>query len=300
MGCSPLCDRARGTSGLVSQEGSCYTHHAVSRAMKIYLHTIALEPARWTPQRVSQKLTDLVPLMAGAGFREIEIFEPHLTAETTSEEIRQCFAASNVTPVILSSYLNLNPAVTDESQVDTLADQIAERIDFYGFRQIRLFPGAGMKPDATNGIRVLKERIRRVAARIPDTEILLETHDGSVADDPQVLVGLVQEIDNPKVKLLFQPTFFRDVERILEQFRLQKPFIRHIHLQNRKPDVSFEQMEIGVVPWPEILAETGDDVDATMEFVPIGICGVDSFDLAKTLDQVKSEVAYVRQICLGA
>ncbi len=268
--------------------------------MKIYLHTIALEPARWTPQRVSQNLTDLVPLMAEAGFHEVEIFEPHLTVQTTSEEIRQCLAGHNVSPVILSSYLNLNPAVTDDSQVGLLVDQIAERIDFYGFQQIRLFPGAGMNPADIAGVRILRERIQRVAARIPETEILLETHDGSVADDPQTLVNLIAEIDNPKVRLLFQPTFFQDTEIIFEQFRLQKPFIRHIHLQNRKPDLSFERMEIGVVPWPELLAEIGGEVDATMEFAPVGICGVDSFDLAKTLDQVKSEVAYVRQIWPGA
>ncbi len=267
--------------------------------MNIYLHTIALEPARWTQQRVSQKLTDLVPLMAEAGFSEIEVFEPHLTAETISEEIRQCFEDHAVTPVILSSYLNLNPTVTDDAQIDLLVDQIAERIAYYGFRKIRLFPGSGMKPDDVEGIRILRDRVRRVAARIPDTEILLETHDGSVADDPQAIVRMLQEIDHPKVSLLFQPTFFQDVDLILDQFRLQKTFISHIHLQNRKPDASFERMADGIVPWPRLLAEIGGEVNATMEFVPVGICGVESFDLAKTLDQVKSEVAYVRQICPG-
>ena len=78
--------------------------------MKIYLHTIALEPARWTAQRVSQNLIDLLPVIAEAGFPEVEVFEPHLTSETTSGEIRDAFARFGITPVILSSYLNMNPA----------------------------------------------------------------------------------------------------------------------------------------------------------------------------------------------
>ncbi len=264
--------------------------------MKIYLHTIALEPARWTPQRVSQKLTDLLPLIAEAGFPEIEVFEPHLTPETASQEIREAFVQHGITPVILSSYLNLNPAVNDDSQVDALADQVAERVEFYGFRKVRLFPGAGMNPDDAEGVRILRERLQRVAARLPGADILLETHDGSVADDPEVIVRLVRDIDNPRVGLLFQPTFFDDVSFIMKQLRLEKPYIRHLHLQNRKPDVSFERMEAGVVPWPRILEEIGAGVDSTMEFVPVGICGVESFDLDKTIEQIKSEVAYVRRL----
>lgn len=268
--------------------------------MKIYLHTIALEPARWTAQRVSQNLIDLLPVIAGAGFPEVEVFEPHLTSETTSGEIRDAFARNEVTPVILSSYLNLNPAVTSDAQVDALADQIAERIAFYGFQKIRLFPGAGMKPGDAAGIGTLRERIQRVAERIPDTDILLETHDGSVADDPQVLVRLVRDLGNSQIGLLFQPTFFKDVDLIREQFLLEKPDIRHVHLQNRNPDASFAGMEEGIVPWPEILREIGQGVESTLEFVPAGICGVESFDLAKTLDQVKSEAAYVRRLLADA
>jgi len=267
--------------------------------MKIYLHTIALEPARWTAQRVSQNLIDLLPVIAEAGFPEVEVFEPHLTSETTSGEIRDAFARNGVTPVILSSYLNMNPAVTSDAQVDALADQIAERIAFYGFQKVRLFPGAGMKPGDAEGIRILRERIQRVAARIPGADILLETHDGSVADDPQVLVQLVRDLGHPRIGLLFQPTYFKDVDLVREQFQLEKPYIRHIHLQNRNPDGSFAGMESGTVPWPEILREISEGVESTLEFVPVGICGVESFDLAKTVDQVQSEAAYVRRLCPG-
>lgn len=265
--------------------------------MNILLHTIALEPARWTPQRVSQKLTDLLPRIAAVGFRELEIFEPHLGAEPGSAEIRDALAANGQRPVILSSYVQLNPSKTSDTEFSEQMDLIGERVRFYGFRKIRIFPGAGMQPQDADGVVEFTRRARELAMGLPDVEILLETHDGSLADDPEGLVGIVGDIHLPNVGLLFQPTFFQDAGRTLEQFRVQKPHIRHLHLQNRNPDLSFATMRDGIVPWPEIFRELGGAIDASIEFVPAGICGVEAFDPGATLDQIRAEAEAVRSVC---
>jgi sugar phosphate isomerase/epimerase len=262
--------------------------------MNILLHTIALEPARWTPQRVSRPLVELLPHIAAEGWRDIEIYEPHLTAETTSQAIKDALVSNNLTPVILSSYLNLNPAVTSDALADEKIAQIAERIAFYGFKKLRLFPGPGMNPADSDGVTAYIARVKNLAARLPGTEILLETHDGSLADDPEVIVRIVQELASPKVGLLFQATFFQEQESIMEQFHTEQPFIRHLHLQNRMPDLSFVGMREGIIPWPQILKELGGTVDATLEFVPVGICPMEQFDLAASLAQARSEAEYVR------
>ena len=264
--------------------------------MNILLHTIALEPARWTPQRVSRPLIELLPEIAKAGFSQIEIYEPHLTAETVVPEIKAALEKNQLAPVVLSSYANLNPAVTSDAEVEGLITQIAERVAFYGFRKLRLFPGPKMDPSDNAGVEAFKQRVRLLAARIPQTEILLETHDGSLADDASVIVRIVQDLALPNVGLLFQPTFFQQREPILEQFSLQKPYIRHIHLQNRMPDLSFVRMNEGIIPWPEIIPQLGTGIDATLEFVPVAICSVEQFDLATALKQVGEEVAYVRSL----
>jgi sugar phosphate isomerase/epimerase len=260
--------------------------------MNILFHTIAIEPARWTPQRVSRPLTGLLPHIANAGFRDIEIYEPHLTAETVSQEIKDALAANSLTPVILSSYLNLDPAKTPDAEAEEKGAQIAERIAFYGFKKLRLFPGAGMNPADNAGIEIFKARVQRLAALIPDTEILLETHDGSLADDPAVVVRIVKDLALPNVALLFQATIYPKPETIMPQFHLEKPFIRHLHLQNRLPDGSFVKLRDGVIPWPEILKELGGTVDATLEFVPVGVCKPDEFDLAATLAEARGEIDY--------
>src|SRR5438132_12996991 len=105
--------------------------------MKLLLHTIALEPARWTPARVSQSLIDLAPRLASRGFRELEIFEPHLATSETPQRILDAFNKSDVIPMILSSYLNIGPATSDDA-LEPLLAELRERVNTFGFQKIRL------------------------------------------------------------------------------------------------------------------------------------------------------------------
>jgi sugar phosphate isomerase/epimerase len=261
--------------------------------MDLLFHTIALEPARWTAQRISQELAALLPEIAAAGFRRLEVYEPHLTGATTSPEIREAFRALELSPEILSSYLNLNPAATSCAEVEAGVERIRERAEYYGFRRVRIFPGPGVKPSDKETVAVLIERLEGLVAGLPGTEILLETHDGSVADDPEAIVRIVREIDAPSIGLLYQPTVF-EPEAALRQFALQRPFIRHVHLQNRYADSSFSPLREGVVPWDRIIAQLDKSVTGTLEFVPVGICPMEKFDLGETLAQAGSEAEYIR------
>jgi len=263
--------------------------------MDLLFHTIAVEPARWTPQRTSRDLVLLLPLIAAAGFRRIEVFEPHLTSAATSPEIRDAFRSLQLTPEILSSYLNLNPAETSPAVVDANAEIIRARIEYYGFPRMRLFPGPRMEPSDKAGVREFTARLERLAAMLPGTEILLETHDGSLADDPETITRIVRDLAIPTIGLLYQPTLFEPGDA-LRQFAVELPFIRHVHLQNRHPDLTFASLKEGVIPWVQIFPQLPPTVTATLEFVPAGICSVEAFDLAATLLQAKSEAAYIAEI----
>jgi sugar phosphate isomerase/epimerase len=258
--------------------------------MEILFHTIAVEPERWTTKRVSRPLTELLGPLATAGFRELEIYEPHLGANPTSDEIRQALRTHDESPVILSSYLNLNPEATTDKEMEEGVRMMAERVKFYGFRKVRLFAGSKLHTDDRVGVAAFTHRVSRLADRLTETEILLETHDGSLADNPQALVAVVEEVARPNVGLLFQPTFLADRDATLAQFRLQQPFIRHLHLQNRNPDLTFAPMAEGVVPWRELFALGAANVGATLEFVPVGIGAPSDFDLHATLHQAKLEI----------
>lgn len=263
-----------------------------SRRMKLLLHTIALEPARWTPKRVSCRLIELLAPIAGAGFDCLEIYEPHLDGEAA--EIRDGLESNQLQPVVLSSYLNLKPAETSDEELSQKLNILAGRIEYFGFKKLRLFAGPGMSTTDTAGITTFSARVKAIATRLPQTEVLLETHDGSLAEDPRLIVRIVEDLALPNVGLLYQPTSFT-AESALGQLALQKHLIRHLHLQNRNPDGTFATLSEGVVPWDTILSELAPGVDATLEFVPAGICTVEEFSLEATLAQVCSEAEFARR-----
>lgn len=268
--------------------------------MEILFHTIALEPARWTPQRVSQPLFELLPALASAGIRKLEVYEPHLALAADEEALPLLFSSLRLEPVILSSYLNVNPAITDDAGFEQGAEALEARVRRFGFRKIRLFPGPGVKPDDEPVIAQVQERIAALANRLPDVEFLLETHDGSIADSPERLVRLVCDLGLPNVALLFQPTVFES-EAALRQLEVQRPFIRHLHLQNRAVGEPHRTMRLaqGAVPWKEIIAEfaaSEPKVMATLEFIPSAICSVADFNFEVSLAEALAELDYVRTL----
>lgn len=131
-----------------------------ARPMELLLHTIALEPARWTPRRASRDLAELVPGIAGIGVRRLEVYSPHVEMADDWSRLREAFRTHGVEPVILSSYLNLDPEKTSDAVfVEELARTV-EALDFFGFHKLRMFPGFGINPDDAEGRRGILSRLR--------------------------------------------------------------------------------------------------------------------------------------------
>jgi sugar phosphate isomerase/epimerase len=260
--------------------------------MEIFFHTIALEPARWTACRVSQSLLDLLPKIAQAGFRSVEIFEPHLREEAQRPAIRAQLQECALKPVILSSYVDL--LALPEAELPAAFDALEGTLGYFGFSKVRIFPAPKASPSDAAAVKTFTRRVARLAERLTEFEILLETHDLSLADDPDVLVQVVRDVGAPHVGLLFQPLIF-DGKSELEQFAKQRDFIRHVHLQNRNADQKFVPLEQGITPWRDILPQLPEGVNASLEFVPLGICPEEQFDVEATLAQAKEEKAFAEQ-----
>ena len=263
--------------------------------MELLLHTIALEPARWTPERVANPLVELLPAIAKAGFRRLEVFEPHLTLAADEEALPRLFSSLRLEPVVLSSYFNVNPAVTTPSAFEQGAQELATRVQRFRFQKVRLFPGSGVNPQDEAAVAAVTERIGVLAQRMPQVEFLLEAHDGSIADSPERFLHLVRDLAAPNVGILYQPTVFSEAPA-LRQFELQRPFIRHLHLQNRAvgDEGRFTRLSEGGVPWKKIVQglTANPHVAATLEFVPSAICPVADFNLELSLAEAVAEAEY--------
>jgi len=262
--------------------------------MEIHLHTIALEPARWTPRRVSRPLAELLPEIAGTGVASLEIYEPHLSMAPDEAALPALLAEHGLRPAILSSYLPLSPAMADDTRFAALADELEARVRRFGFPAVRLFAGQNVRPEDEAAIARVRERVQTLADRLPETAFLLETHDGSIADSPERVLALVDEIARPGVGLLYQPVVF-DPEKALAQFNLQRRAIRHLHLQDRNASGRMVRIGEGVVPWREILAVHGPDGTASLEFIPGGI-GEDA-DYRVALAEAVADIAKARTFC---
>src|SRR5580698_9328221 len=84
-------------------------------------------------------------------------------------------------PAILSSYLQVSPKLTDDTKFAAEKSALVARVRRFGFRKVRLFPGSGVSPKDKESIAIVANRVSQIASELPDVEILLETHDGSIA-----------------------------------------------------------------------------------------------------------------------
>lgn len=267
--------------------------------MEICMHTIAVEPARWKPARVSRPLSELLPEIARVGFRKLEVFEPHLQKSENEAALVRQMAVLRLEPVILSSYIVTGPEASGAEFAEKAAE-LKERVARFGFAKVRLFPGMRVAPTDEPSVALVQQRIAELASAMPETEFLIETHDRSIADDPARLVRLLEDLQLPNVGLLYQPVVFQR-EEALRQAELQKGWIRHFHFQNRVENLAMTTLRDGFVPWQEVLhtvhaAQPERPLGGTIEFVPAGMGPVESFDLQSTLEAIRAEMAYLQSI----
>ena len=261
--------------------------------MNILLHTIALEPARWTPQRVSRPLAELLPTISGAGFYKLEVFEPHLSLLPDEPAMVRLFARYHLVPFVLSSYLELSPHLNPDATFQAQAEELLARVDRFGFRKVRLFPGKSPSPGQTAAaVGQIAERLHGLAKQRPQVEFLLETHDGSLADEPACMVTLVETASAPNVGLLWQPTVFESAAA-WTQWEVQREVVQHFHLQDRTADGRFCRLGTGVVPWSKILADAHYEKDVTLEFVPSAMCPPEKFNLSTSVQEAVEEFALI-------
>ncbi len=242
---------------------------------------------------MSRPLIELLPAIAAAGFYKLEVFEPHLALAPSEDALAEAFHAVHLAPIVFSSYLDLDPVTNPDESFGPQAKTLLARVERFGCRKVRFFPGRGSElihSDET--VDSLAGRLRVFANERPDMEFLLETHDGSLADDPMCVLRVLETCGAPNVGLIWQPTIFK-VEAAREQFALQKSAIRHVHLQNRTNEDRFTTLGSGIIPWGELLKSINFGADVTIEFLPTGLCSVEEFDLTTTLQEAVREFDYV-------
>ena len=220
--------------------------------MQLLFNTIMLEPNRWTaPGRLTRPLAALLEPVRQAGFRELEIWQYHISGLNPSgveglasrmRDLGMRAAAAGAYPRL---HLSGSEAQAEQHLLDTLADYAA----LLGCTTLKIFPGRVASADAEADVRRLSlERIRRLADCLGERGIALtlETHGGTLCDTLDATCRLLDELgscDNAGVCM--QPFTGDDTEAAISAFDRLFDRVRHLHLQNRSDAGDFCLLEEG-------------------------------------------------------
>ena len=211
--------------------------------MPILLNTIALDPHRWTADKIPYfVLADLLPRIAEAGFRSLEVWQYHLStldAAGVDRLAEQAGALGIGFPVV-----GLYPALHHDG--DALRDerarmrQVLDDAARLGARRIKIFAGlrASSALDASAYSRSIAF-VRDLAAHAHwlGMDMTAETHANTLCDGVEATLRFLDDADSPHLSLCFQPYDFTDTDGTLAAYDALHDRVTHLHLQGRRSGV---------------------------------------------------------------
>jgi len=277
--------------------------------MEILLNTIAIEPNRWTEGRVPHfKLVDLLEAVAGAGFKALEVWQNHAATLDRGElaALKRRLDELGMRAPILGMYPAFELEGAEREQELARWDQMFGLAEMFGSGCIKAMPGrtpsAQMTPELwRRSVEFVQEVLRR--SREPGTVVTLETHAGTLADDPGVLLRFIEEVGSPRLKVCWQPFDFSDTEAAIALYDRLAPHVVHVHLQGHRGQ-EMAPLEHSDVDYRRVLPhmlQRGFDGYLSIEFVPE--CVVDSpeqFDLDRVLANARRDREFVESVLAGA
>ena len=222
---------------------------------EIYLGTIAIEPARlaWMGEEPAPPIaiSEWLDRIADAGFDGIELWEPHVT-QADDAEVAAVF--EHPLPVrVFNTYVGF------DDEADDGRDAAADRICRSGATKAKWNTGAERNRESLAAYRA---RLERLAAAVPDVELICECHDGSAMDDP----AAAAEVLSAGSSALFHT--HDDLDTIRSKFAAYGDRLTHAHVNHlftgspRLADIRDELAEK-----VDLARSLGFDGSWTIEFV---------------------------------
>lgn len=208
--------------------------------MDLLLNTIMLEPNRWTGDRVlSQPLVDLLEPIAGAGFKDLELWGFHVDQLAADEVARlaQALGSRSMRVLCVGAYPAFHhDGSQDDAEAARLEHLVATSVAL-GATIFKIFPGRVASAGADGALRKRTiERLRALADRVgaEGMTLTLETHSGTLCDTLESTLRLLGELaDRSNVGICFQPYSDDDTSAAITAFDAVGDHVKHLHVQNR-------------------------------------------------------------------
>lgn len=207
--------------------------------IQILLNSIALEPNRWTAEKIAWfNLLDLLGPISAAGFDAVEVWQHHVS-RLTPAELQQLVSTSRdlgISFPVLGIYPHLHRD-SDDGQQDL--GEIIRMLDIaitLGADTVKMFVGSVASEELTRSQRdrtmtALAQVVKAAEGR--DLRITGETHANTLFDTLSSCQQALAEINSDTLKVCFQPLDSADDERAASDFKALEEHIVHIHLQGR-------------------------------------------------------------------
>ncbi|WP_346705423.1 sugar phosphate isomerase/epimerase family protein [uncultured Agathobaculum sp.] len=217
--------------------------------------------------------------------------------ENTLSEVKQCAEKNGIQIICLTpynSYFNSLDETVRQREIAAIKKVIGY-CDYLGAKYIRIYGGnlaAGDTEKLTERCAKLVESMRELgdAAAEKGVTLVIENHFNTMAVSAKESASLIEEIDHPAVRILYDQAnlTFAENECYEEAIPVQQKYVKYIHVKDLvfKEGVAFSSSNVahpdesernvytrivgeGVVPWPQILRavkERGYDGWLSLEY----------------------------------
>jgi sugar phosphate isomerase/epimerase len=273
--------------------------------IRILLNSIALDPNRWTDEKVPfYQLDELLEPVANSGFRGVEVWQHHVTSldDAALTELRTKADDLGLDFPVLGIYPNLHLGASDgeEALADSL--RLLDVAATLGANTVKLFVGSKASYDLTEMEEAnTVASLETLAEAAEDRDLLLagETHANTLFDSVETVKMSLQEIDRDDLEVCFQPFDSKNTEQAIADYTALADHVIHVHLQGRKDDQMslLEEADIDYERFLETLEINGFAGYLSIEFVKD--CVVDhpeDFDLDRVLANATIDREFVEKV----
>ena len=273
--------------------------------MRVLLNSIALEPNRWTKDKIAAHdlEKDLLPRIADAGFTQVEIWQFHLSRKNDAEvkAAREKGGALGLAFPVVGAYplFHLDGAEGEEARAAN--EQVLEHAMILGAKWVKFFFGR------VKGSEITPEQLERTLTHVTEwiaagaakgLSFCAELHGGTLFDPFEAGEKHLSRHPEWNCRICYQPYDMKNTPPNLELICQLGERIVHVHFQGRDAD-GFCRLADADLDYTKIipaLKEANPDFIPSVEFVRGGFPKEgEAFDFDAALADAAADARFIEE-----
>lgn len=272
---------------------------------EIVLNTIALEPNRWTADKVAHfRLLDLLEPIVAAGFQGLEVWQYHLarTSEAEVARVRDRADSLGLRFPVVGIYPEIHHSGAARGMQWRAFEDMIARVKLIGADTVKIW--LGNQASSSLDAEARKRSLAFAAAMLEKAAthgliITGENHANTLLDSLPMCRQVLQELRAPNLKICFQPYDFHSTARALSDYRALQSHVIHVHFQGQRAGefVLLREAEIDYRALTGAFAPAARDGYWSIEFVRDCVAASpQEFDVQRVLDNASEDHRFLQEL----